>query len=112
MSDPQRPSFDRQHPATDSQRPWLEEPVMTDERADDPGALVADNNHAWAAMYGDVKRENARLAEQLQAARAEAAALRDRVEKYGRCLPTCAFQMNYGKQPCSCGFREEPRHAD
>lgn len=28
MSDPQRPSFDRQHPATDSQRPWIEESAV------------------------------------------------------------------------------------
>lgn len=27
MSDPQRPWFDTQHPATDSQRPWIEEPM-------------------------------------------------------------------------------------
>lgn len=71
MSDPQRPFFDRQHPATDSQRPWIEEPAMSSERADDPGALVAEaRRHLRACRFLDsiTQRTIARLADALEAA--------------------------------------------
>lgn len=44
MSDPQRPWFDAQHPATDSQRPWIEEPMSDDLAALKAKARLKHNN--------------------------------------------------------------------
>lgn len=155
MTAAQRPWHDAQHPATDAQRPWIEEPkmptyrfhcllcgrlsppshekihrcgvcgnfanAMPPERADDPGALpfFAQGNHQQTPEGLHCMRcgfswpcRGALYAE-LSAARAEAAALRQRLEDghtalliYGLHDPTCEVhvQTTAPVDPCSCRY--------